>query len=653
MVNAVGTGYGAVAGKMSFAWYVNRLRNMGAAEILHRVVEKARKTSSRHRHGGWERYAPVPLTPVFPGLRERVAHAADTEREAIALAAENVLAGKFSALGRTWPQRAPDNLFPDDLWSLDPVTGRHWPGADTYTFDINYRHDGSRGDIKYAWEIGRLQALPVLAMHHVLVGEDEALVAIEEAIESWHRANPPFTGIGWASGIEVALRCISLIVVRDLLVDELNVATTARVNQILSASLFWLKRFPSLHSSANNHLVAELAGEYLIGLALAQNVEQAERHLSEELLKQIFGDGGGAEQSPTYAAFTVELVLFCLAAARENGRDFGTSINERLQVFASFIAWLPSTATFGDDDEGRVLTLGAESDYVGSAAAAIAGFFDVTGIASPQGDMRGLFFGRPKTFAQKPSGLRVFEQSGLSIWQGRSGDRAVELVFDHGALGYLSIAAHGHADALSLTLAIDGKPVLVDPGTWAYGSGGIWRNWFRSTMAHNTLNIAGESQSIMSGAFNWSHKADAALVEYVPGETWSLTAEHGGYEQRFGARHQRTIRLDQGNIIVTDRLLGTARPAEIAFQLAPHLAAHIDGTLVRVMDGEVPVLHLQFPEGDISVSSGGEKPGDGGWVSPRFGVKMPAPRLCWNGSVGGSGVDVVLSPVMPVVPFQR
>ncbi|TIQ17227.1 heparinase II/III-family protein, partial [Mesorhizobium sp.] len=87
-------------------------------------------------------------------------------------------------------------------------------------------------------------------------------------------------------------------------------------------------------------------------------------------------------------------------------------------------------------------------------------------------------------------------------------------------LGYLSIAAHGHADALSLTLCVDGEPVLVDPGTWLYGSGGVWRDWFRSTPAHNTLNIEGKSQSIIAGTFNWSHKAVAALVESEPGTHW-------------------------------------------------------------------------------------------------------------------------------------
>lgn len=37
----------------------------------------------------------------------------------------------------------------------------------------------------------------------------------------------------------------------------------------------------------------------------------------------------------------------------------------------------------------------------------------------------------------------------------------VRIAADAGALGYLSIAAHGHADALAFTLTLGGRPFLV------------------------------------------------------------------------------------------------------------------------------------------------------------------------------------------------
>jgi hypothetical protein len=631
---------------MKLGWYIKRLRSMEPAEVLHRLVEQRRKRSSRDRDEGWQRYPAVARYPVFPSLRDAIRAATPAQRQAIAAAAEDTLAGRFSALGRTWPERDPATLFPAELWRFDPVTGSSWPGSDTYAFDVDFRHDGKRGDVKYVWEINRLQMLPPLAAHLLLERDDRSLRAIEAAIGSWHGANPPFRGVSWASGIEVALRAISLIVTLDLVGDRLSEKTREQAGAILAASAYWLPRFPSKFSSANNHLVAELVGEYLIGLALGRDVGTFRDAIIAEAQKQILADGTGAEQSPTYAAFTGELILLSALAARNSGTPFPPVIDQRLTSFAGFIDWLGSKG-FGDDDEGRVLTSGDERDYPGSVAAAIRGFLQQPGLGPDPGDFRSLFFGAPGRGAESPRGLRIFPDGGISIWRGEINGRRVDLTFDHGPLGYLSIAAHGHADALSLTLDIDGEPVLVDPGTWLYGSGGAWRDWFRSTPAHNTLNIDGKSQSIIAGAFNWSHKAVATLVESRPEPDWRLTARHDGYRRRFGVLHERAISHQATGVLVTDRLHGGTQVAEIVFQLAQGLTAGTDHDSVRIMRGREALMTIRFPDAAITVASGGDEPGRGGWVSRRFGTKSPAERVAWRGKVDDKGIKIMLTPIPP------
>lgn len=633
--------------RMRVGWYINRLRSMEPAEVLHRLGEQRRRIASRRRDDGWERYASPQLHPVLRGLRDAALAATPEQRQAIAAAAQNTLGGQFSALGRTWPRRDPDRLFPPELWRLDPVTGRLWPGPEAHTFDIDFRHGGGRGDVKYVWEINRLQQLPPLGAHLLLAGDDQSRMAIEAAIDSWHSANPPFRGVCWASGIEVALRAISLIVAMDLVGDRLGAATRQQVGEILAASAYWLPRFPSRFSSANNHLVAELAGEYLIGLALGTESNAVRGALLAEARKQILADGAGAEQTPTYAAFTAELILLCAAAARQAGTPFPSPVEARLAAFANFVAWLSPAAGFGDNDEGRVLTLGDEPDYVRSVAAAIRGFLQMPGNAAAPHDFRALFFGRPSEPAPSSHGLQTFTQGGLSVWRGEMNGRSIDLTFDHGPLGYLSIAAHGHADALSLTLCIDGEPVLVDPGTWLYGSGGVWRDWFRSTPAHNTLNIEGKSQSIIAGMFNWSHKAVAALVESEPGTHWKLRARHDGYRSRFGVVHQRTVTHQADGIVVTDQLLGGRRVAEVVFQLAAGLGTNRDGSTIIVLRGDEPLMTIRFPDAAVDIRAGGDAPGQGGWVSPRFGVRQPAERIAWHGEVGEDGIKIHLAAIPP------
>ncbi|MER8799196.1 heparinase II/III-family protein [Mesorhizobium sp. M0998] len=633
---------------MRIGWYINRLRSMGPAEVLHRLGEQRRRIASRRRDDGWERYPSPQLHPVLPGFRHAALAATDAQRQAIAAAAQEMLHGRFSALGRTWPKREPDRLFPAELWRLDPVTGRLWPGAEAHTFDIDFRDGGDLGDIKYVWEINRLQQLPVLAAHLLLSEDNRSRSAIEAAIGSWHSANPPYRGIGWASGIEVALRAISLIVTLDLIGDRLDPATLRKAGEILAASAYWLPRFPSRYSSANNHLVAELAGEYLVSLALGAESEIARSALLNETHKQILADGAGAEQTPTYAAFSAELILLCAAAARQAGTPFPSAAEARLGAFANFVGWLPQKAArFGDDDEGHVLKLGDEPNYIRSVAAAIHGLLGTPGNAPEPDDFRSLFFGAPSGPAPAVHGLQTFTQGGLSVWRGAMNGRNVELTFDHGPLGYLSIAAHGHADALSLTLCIDDEPVLVDPGTWLYGSGGAWRDWFRSTPAHNTLNIEGKSQSTIAGNFNWSHKAVASLVESEPGPHWRLSARHDGYRSRFGVVHQRTLARQADGILITDQLLGGRRQSEIVFQLAPGLHAERHEDTVTVLCGDEVLLAIRFPDAVLDIGAGGDMPGQGGWVSLRFGTRQQAERIAWHGEVGEAGIDIHLAPIHP------
>ena len=244
------------------------------------------------------------MLPVFPGFRERLlAGAVPAARDAFAWTADNLLQGRYAALGVEWPVRSKDVLFPPAIWRLDPVTKNYWPGSDRYCFDIAYRHERNLGDIKYVWEFNRLQFLQPIAAHYALTGAPAALTAIETAIASWFDANPPFRGVGWNSGIELALRGISLLTVTSLCGGALSVATQQRLCSMLNAHAYWMMRFPSRFSSANNHLVAEAASEFLIGTCMHDGLDalkweaRGRRVLEAEIKKQILEDGVPAEQS--------------------------------------------------------------------------------------------------------------------------------------------------------------------------------------------------------------------------------------------------------------------------------------------------------------------------------------------------------------------
>jgi hypothetical protein len=79
------------------------------------------------------------------------------------------------------------------------------------------------------------------------------------------------------------------------------------------------------------------------------------------------------------------------------------------------------------------------------------------------------------------------------------------------------------------------------------------------------------------------------------------------------------------------------------FQLAVGLEVARDGNVVTASRNGVPLLRISLPDGNATIDTGGDQPGHGGWVSPRFGVKVPAPRIAWKGRVDAAGVVSLLT----------
>ncbi len=157
---------------MGIAWYVARLKNMSAAEVTHRVVEKAKKVRARGRLEGWARYETGEVgVGRLPGFAEALKDAAPEMRALVAKAAGAVMGGHFSSLSQDWP-RFEIPATGDPIWHLDPVTGQYWP-ADQYCFDVGYRGAKDIGDVKYVWEFSRLQFLQPVAAHAFLSGDAE------------------------------------------------------------------------------------------------------------------------------------------------------------------------------------------------------------------------------------------------------------------------------------------------------------------------------------------------------------------------------------------------------------------------------------------------------------------------------------------------
>lgn len=548
-------------------WYLNRLRRMSAPEIAHRIAEEGRKRLDRNRSWEWRQFGryhghviglEAPLVLADDELRARVAG----ERR-----------GSFVFLGQTWPE--PSRGWRSDIWHLDPVTNQPWPGKRAFTFQVPYRHARDRGDVKFVWEVNRLQFLPRMAALAAATQDDSLWAEIAGLLRCWMAEDSPFTGINWNNGIEMAVRIVSLLTVLGQAPAEFRDALLQDARQFLHAHVFWLKRYPSRYSSANNHRVAELGGLFLASLhapdmpGAATLAAESWQELQEEISRQYYPDGVGAEQSPTYAAFSLEWFLLCGFAARRFGVKAAPVFDSRLQAARDCLAWFMDDAghlpRIGDDDEGRALAFhpAAPADYVRS----------VVGMANS-------YFGDAP---QVGGGARCFPDGGYTAVRLPTPEGTLLGIMDHGPLGFLSIAAHGHADALSVWLRWGDEPVLVDAGTYLYHSGGAWRDILRGTSVHNTVAIEGADQSDIAGPFNWSRHAACSLV--ARSDTF-VTAEHDGYLKKFGVRHRRTLRWGDGSFAIADKTLGSGASDlrwSLGFTLAPGIDVTLEGSSVHLV----------------------------------------------------------------------
>jgi uncharacterized heparinase superfamily protein len=233
-------------------------------------------------------------------------------------------------------------------------------------------------------------------------------------------------------------------------------------------------------------------------------------------------------------------------------------------------------------------------------------------------------------------GVRTWKAGGYTVIRTRP-LRPIVLTIDHGPLGYLSIAAHGHADALALWLSIGSDPVIVDGGTYLYHSDPIWRGRFQSTAVHNTLCIAGRSSSQASGPFNWKIKANAQVLSVRSKPRPRLVVEHDGYLKRFGVRHRRTIESEADeSIVIIDELIGSlvSDPVAISFLINPNFQVVVDvnrPNIVIVTNNFDEVIQFTGNEVLCPRIVRGDQATGLGWVSPSYGVRVPADQVLFEG----------------------
>ena len=651
-------------------WYARRIARMSPAEVVWRTRDQALQLAWARRQVSRGQLPPEAwpseaeprrrFTAVLPA-GTAAAVPADA-RAAVLAAADRLLRGEWEVLGvvRT------DLATPD--WFRDPVTGRR-SAPERYSFRINHRSEEHVGNIKQVWEISRLQHLTLLATAWYLTHDPAYAERVAQQLRSWWRENPFLSGVHWTSGIEVGIRLISLAWIRRLIDDWPPAAALFEGNALAVAQIRWHQRFlaafRSRGSSANNHVIAEAAGQLVASCAFGWFPDserwrrQSAQLLEHELIHNTFPSGIGRELASEYQCFVAELGLLAAIEARAAGYPLSDAAWQRLAALTDSSAALVDERLRpprqGDGDEGRALLLdGPTANRWPSLLALGAEAFGPLQwwpLVQPDASSTiiGALAGAPRPAAGRPAQRPSrFADAGLTILRTtteppESSDLPeIWCRCDGGPHGFLSIAAHAHSDALSVEVRYGGVDILADPGTYCYHGDPPWRSYFRSTIAHNTVELAGQNQSGDGGPFLWLRHADGTELEvHDTGDTASWTAEHDGYLILDPpARHRRQVSLDRKTrtLEISDEIAGGGHDLRLAFHLGPEVQAE----LAQCDAGAVAVLRwpgaagatawLVLPAGLRWSLHRGETDPIVGWYAEGLGRRSPSYTLLGHGS---------------------
>jgi len=642
-------------------WLINRLLTMGPAEIVSRLADLGRHSWLRVSLQRIQRRAErspgrAPAAVELRNVDALVRRIGPEQRAPIMTLADQWMTHHASFLGF---EAVPLGKCID--WHRDIGTGM--VGPLTYSGSINYRDAAVAGDVKNIWELNRLHQLVLLALAAVWSGEERYEEEIVAQIRSWRAHNPFMHGLNWKSPLEAAMRLISWALVVALLGGQERLRTFFReeMRTTLYEHQYLLRTFFSKHSSANNHLIGEMAGLYVGAVLWPWYRESgawrsfARQSLIREINRQVEPDGVGQERATEYQLFIIEFFLLAGALGHAIGEPFPPEYWERLRRMVAVLAALRDRAghlpLLGDGDGGQVVWLPAALETRTETLVRLGGGMASSALSADRApDLRAalwLWGQTPEDIPLAPiklprQRLHAFAQGGyyvLSAERHREDEWVV--VVDAATHGLAPLYAHAHADALSFWLSYGGREFVVDPGTYCYYGRDVWRSYFRSTAAHNTVRIDGAEQSVANGRFLWSQVAHCRVEQAQETEAGvELEAWHDGYHRlRDPVTHRRRLCLSKtaGELVITDLLeCQDQHQVELFFHFSERCQVTHTGPALFEVVNDGRRLRLQVdarltPE----LYYGSEQP-IAGWVSRHFGVKVPAFTLVARGDITGS-----------------
>lgn len=619
-----------------------RLRAMDRAELVDRIRQQTTARVDWLRYKAGRDFAPQLAETAttqahfffspqsVPALCSRLRELFPEAAEQIVQRAERICQHRFDLLG----YEALDYGSEID-WHSDRVHEKRAPRKPW--FNVKYLNFAEVGDSKVTWELNRHQHLVTLAKAYRLTGDAKFASELFAQWHHWHSQNPYPIGINWASSLEVAFRSLSWLWTYFLMADTPAMPSTFRQSWLRSLAISGrhIETYLSTYFSPNTHLLGEAVALFFVG-TLCPEIPSSRRWrqrgwriVEQEAARQVRSDGLHFEQSTYYHVYALDFFLHSAILASLNQievpKEFDRTIEKMLDILAALTRGGIAPG-LGDDDGGRLFDPSrSRMRYMSDPLAAGAVLFG-------RGDLK-LAAGAPREETlwllgesgsdefqripgePLPESSAAFRSSGIFLMAGEK--REWQLVIDAGPQG-AHTAGHGHADALSVTLAASGRELLLDSGTFEYVGQDSERDKFRGTRAHNTLMIGGRDQAKPRGPFGWERLPRVQSEGWIAGKTFDLfVGSHDGYSRLPNpVIHRRFVfGLKSGLFFVRDLAFGFG---EYSLDLFWHLGQGLKESETDFFADDSAELSFVTAEGH-----GWSRTVEQQFHSPAYGVKQP------------------------------
>jgi len=509
-----------LSNRISLYWYISRLRTISAPEFFYRIQQFLQRKFEKHT--SFEKSLKVKLEE-WPSS---VINSGD-------LSSYNV-EEDFDIFGTKFDFHRNIN------WHQDIITKAVF--SRTFAKEINIRSTKNIS-AKVVWEVNRLQFLTIIAIKYRQTREKKFINLFRSICDSWINENPYLIGVNWYSNLEINLRLITWFLSWEIMDISTLVNNDEDFKKFVKEKLipciyqhcYYSYHNLSKYSSANNHLISEYTGLYIASSfwkfkESPRWKNASKKGLEKEILRQHSTNGINKEEAAEYIQFITDFFLLAYIIGQKCNDEFSLAYQRQLKNVINYINdFLDCRGNFpnyGDEDDGKTFILSNEKNFNNFKSIVTSGavLFQESKFKSDDchfdlknqilfGDAGKEQFDRlmPNKSIKSSS---FYSKEGHFIFRKQADtEKEIYMHFDIAPLGYLSIAAHGHADCLSFLLNIDGKPVLIDSGTYTYHTNYSWRKYFVGTISHNTARIDKKDQAELAGPTLWLKHFKPEIIE--------------------------------------------------------------------------------------------------------------------------------------------